>query len=159
MLVDLNEDDLRELSVSFGHRKRLLKAIAALRAETDTEAPKSAPSSPSDLPAGERRQVTVLFCDMVGSTAMTAAADDPEDMFELIADYHAACSNVIESFGGYVARLVEATACWPILAIPRHWKARQSGRRALLSASERRCKNWAGNAGPNSPPASASIPA
>ena len=69
-------------------------------------APAASPAAPSGIPAGERRQVTVLFCDMVGSTAMTAAADDPEDMFELIADYHAACSEVIERFGGYVARLV-----------------------------------------------------
>ncbi len=109
VLVDLNEDDLRELSVSFGHRKRLLKAIGNLRAGQEggnVQASTRAPAMPTGLPAGERRQVTVLFCDMVGSTAMTAAADDPEDMFELIADYHAACSDVIETFGGYVARLV-----------------------------------------------------
>ena len=108
VLVDLHEDDLRELSVSFGHRKRLLKAIAALRAGQDGRSPQASQTfaSPAGLPAGERRQVTVLFCDMVGSTAMTAAADDPEDMFELIAAYHPACSEVIERFGGYVARLV-----------------------------------------------------
>lgn len=108
VLVDLHEDDLRELSVSFGHRKRLLKAIAALRAGQDGRSPQASQTfaSPAGLPAGERRQVTVLFCDMVGSTAMTAAAEDPEDMFELIAAYHAACSEVIERFGGYVARLV-----------------------------------------------------
>lgn len=113
VLIDLHEDDLRELSVSFGHRKRLLKAIAALRTEMAAAHPSSpvtdmppGPARAAGVPAGERRQVTVLFCDMVGSTAMTAAADDPEDMFELIADYHAACSEVIERFGGYVARLV-----------------------------------------------------
>ena len=109
VLVDLNEDDLRELSVSFGHRKRLLKAIAALRSVQDgkdLDETDPAIATAASLPVGERRQVTVLFCDMVGSTAMTAAADDPEDMFELIADYHSACSTVIEGFGGFVARLV-----------------------------------------------------
>jgi class 3 adenylate cyclase/tetratricopeptide (TPR) repeat protein len=109
VLVDLSEDDLRELSVSFGHRKRLLKAIGLLRSEHaggTFDAPVRAQTTSTGLPAGERRQVTVLFCDMVGSTAMTTAADDPEDMFELIADYHAACSEAIEDFGGYVARLV-----------------------------------------------------
>ncbi len=108
VLVDLTEDDLRELSVSFGHRKRLLKAIGNLRAEREhayQPAPQR-PAAPSGVPAGERRLITVLFCDMVGSTALTAAADDPEDMFELIAAYHAACSEMIERFGGYVARLV-----------------------------------------------------
>ena len=108
VLVDLNEDDLRELSISFGHRKRLLKAIATLQAEQEGGPVQSAQplAAPTGLLAGERRLITILFCDMVGSTAMTAAADDPEDMFELIAAYHAACSDVIEGFGGYVARLV-----------------------------------------------------
>jgi class 3 adenylate cyclase len=112
VLVDLTEDDLRELSVSFGHRQRLLKAIVQLRAEraasaaASTTGPSPIAAAQTAMPAGERRLITVLFCDLVGSTAMTAAADDPEDMFELIAEYHAACSEVIERFGGYVARLV-----------------------------------------------------
>ena len=108
VLVDLNEDDLRELAVSFGHRKRLLKAIATLQAEQEGGAVRTSQplATPTGLPAGERRLITVLFCDLVGSTAMTAAADDPEDMFELITAYHAACSDVIEQLGGYVARLV-----------------------------------------------------
>jgi len=109
VLTDLNEDDLRELSVSFGHRKRLLRAIATLRSDS-AGAAESAVTAPATLqpalpPSGERRLITVLFCDMVGSTAMTAAGD-PEDMFELIRAYHAACSEVIERFGGYVARMV-----------------------------------------------------
>ena len=86
VLSELTEGDLEKFGVSFGHRKRLLKAIANLGA-TETAAK---PASPVPLPTfpdtAERRQVTVMFCDLVGSTALSARMD-PEDMREVISAY------------------------------------------------------------------------
>ena len=78
VLRELTDGDLEKLGVSLGHRKRLLKAIASLGATEPAAKPAArARSSPSD--AGERRQLTVMFCDLVGSTALSARLD-PEDM-------------------------------------------------------------------------------
>src|SRR6516164_3861604 len=83
VLPRLTAEDLKELGVGFvGDRRKLLDAIAALRAETSLPAPLS------DLPAvtdkaAERRQVTVMFSDLVGSTALSARMD-PEDLREII---------------------------------------------------------------------------
>ena len=79
ILPDLTEIDLEKIGVPLGHRKRLLRAIAALDA-TELAAPPqpvSTETNPRDL--AERRQLTVMFCDLVGSTALTARLD-PEDM-------------------------------------------------------------------------------
>ena len=70
ILPELSERDLEELGLSLGNRRRLLKAIAAEAAEVATSKP-SAPAAPAASGAAERRQVTVLFCDMVGSTALS----------------------------------------------------------------------------------------
>src|SRR5688572_30911786 len=67
-LIDLGEDDLKELGVSVGHRVRLRKAIAAMRAQAIPVAP--AESRPAQPQEGERRQVTVMFCDLVGSSQL-----------------------------------------------------------------------------------------
>src|SRR5919199_5168768 len=81
LLPTLGAEDLKELGVaSFGHRKRLLDAIAALRSGAAPPAPAPAdvraPTAPSIEPTGaERRQLTVLFCDLVGSTALSARLD------------------------------------------------------------------------------------
>jgi class 3 adenylate cyclase len=89
--------------VSFGHRKRLLKAIASLGS---TEAAPE-PTNPVPLQAfpdvAERRQLTVMFCDLVGSTAMSARLD-PEDMREVVGSYHRLCADLIAKAGGFVAR-------------------------------------------------------
>src|SRR4249920_2402264 len=70
VLPDLSETDLERLGVSLGHRKKLLRAIAAL-----TESAANGAASPPDgitaAPEAERRQVTVMFCDLVGSTALS----------------------------------------------------------------------------------------
>ncbi|SDR49778.1 SAM domain (Sterile alpha motif) [Rhizobiales bacterium GAS113] len=108
----LTDQDLKELGVSLGHRRKMLAAIGA-RGDAAT-APKEAPamsplsSAPSDIampehgPA-ERRQVTVLFCDLVGSTAMSARLD-PEDMREIIASYQRKVGETVERNAGYVAK-------------------------------------------------------
>ncbi|HUI13018.1 MAG TPA: guanylate cyclase, partial [Xanthobacteraceae bacterium] len=85
ILPDLSESDLERLGVSLGNRRRLLKAIAARAIEV---APSKPPVTEAAVVAGdaERRQVTVLFCDMVGSTALSGEVD-PELLGELIRRY------------------------------------------------------------------------
>jgi class 3 adenylate cyclase/predicted ATPase len=90
----LTDDDLKELSLSIGDRKRVLAAIADLE-------PAAAPLPPPS--EGERRQLTVLFCDLAGSTAL-AARLDPEDMRDLIRDYQSTCAATIANDGGFVAK-------------------------------------------------------
>jgi hypothetical protein len=103
VLPELTSDDLISIGVtSVGHRRKLLAAIAALGAE----APAVVTATSRDAPAraeAERRQLTVMFCDLVGSTAL-AARLDPEDLREVIAAYHRAAADVVRSFDGFVAK-------------------------------------------------------
>src|SRR5215471_6051848 len=83
VLGKLNDTDLKELGVtSLGHRKRLLEAIA----ERAAAAPSPTPAEPKAPDTAERRQVTVMFSDLVGSTALSARMD-PEDLREVISTY------------------------------------------------------------------------
>ena len=92
VLPELTADDLIGLGVSsIGHRRKLLGAIGALRGG-DRLAPEQT-QRPAATPAGaERRQLTVMFCDLVGSTALSGKLD-PEDMREVLGVYHAGVSN------------------------------------------------------------------
>src|SRR6202040_3042201 len=110
VLRELTVDDLKDLGVTFvGHRRKLLAALAALTAEPlARDVPQSgasAPSAPTSIASGdpERRQLTVMFCDLVGSTAL-AARLDPEDLREVIAAYHRAVADTVRSFDGFVAK-------------------------------------------------------
>jgi len=110
ILCGMTSEDLKELGVSsFGHRRRLLNAITALGGEPPTRdvaqsatSATSAPTSPPPIDA-ERRQLTVMFCDLVGSTAL-AARLDPEDLREVIAAYHRAVTEIVAGFDGFVAK-------------------------------------------------------
>ena len=86
VLPDLTDQDLEKLGVSLGHRRKLLRAIADLEAiEKSAPAGAAAPTAPAvprPLDTAERRQLTVMFCDLVGSTALSARLD-PEDMREI----------------------------------------------------------------------------
>src|SRR5208282_1720284 len=94
VLVDLSDADLEKLGVlPLGHRKRLLRAIAGLRAPDAGSSPSSAVNSRPAADAAERRQLTVMFCDLVGSTGL-AARLDPEDMRSVIAAYHQCCATL-----------------------------------------------------------------
>jgi class 3 adenylate cyclase/predicted ATPase len=97
VLVDLSDQDLKDLGIPLGHRKRLLKAIAAL-AEPAPAPPESPPR-----PDAERRQLTVLFCDLVGSTELSTRLD-PEDIGALIRAYQACCADVVKRWDGHVAK-------------------------------------------------------
>ena len=107
VLLNLTAEDLKDLGVGLvGHRRKLLDAIADLRAQGGAKV-----SSPHDLPtvdkpskdSAERRQVTVMFSDLVGSTAL-AARMDPEDLRELISSYQKCVAENVRRFGGFVAK-------------------------------------------------------
>jgi len=107
VLPSLTAEDLKDLGVGIvGHRRKLLDAIAVLRAYASAkaptaEAPPTLPKSPQDT--AERRQVTVMFSDLVGSTALSARMD-PEDLREVIAAYQKAIAATVQRFGGFVAK-------------------------------------------------------
>jgi class 3 adenylate cyclase len=103
VLPDLTDDELSQFGVPFGHRKRLLKAIAKLSATASPANPTSPAPTTATADAAERRQLTVMFCDLVGSTAMSARLD-PEDLRGIIGSYHRCCAGMIERNGGFVAK-------------------------------------------------------
>ena len=105
ILRDLTDQDLKkDLGVvSLGDRRRLLRAIAQLP-EAATAAPQLAPGcEPSRRDEAERRQVTVMFSDLVGSTALSACMD-PEDLREIISAYQQCAVEAVRRFDGFVAR-------------------------------------------------------
>ena len=102
VLPDLTEGDLSQLGLPLGHRKRLLKAIAALgTGETAANPPSPAPA-PSPATA-ERRPITVMFCDLVGSTNL-AAKMDAEDWRTLVNTYLDEASAAVTGLGGHVLK-------------------------------------------------------
>src|SRR5258706_8546178 len=107
VLPSLTAEDLKDLGVGVvGHRRKLLDAIAALRAEAREPAPLSNDNLATNKAAkdtAERRQVTVMFSDLVGSTALSARLD-PEDLREVISAYQRCVANTVRHFGGFVAR-------------------------------------------------------
>ncbi len=105
VLFDLTADDLRDLGVTLiGHRRKLLTAIAALRAErTGPSDGQHAIAEAAPQSAAERRQLTVMFCDLVGSTALSSRFD-PEDLRELIGAYHRCVADTVARFDGFVAK-------------------------------------------------------
>jgi class 3 adenylate cyclase/predicted ATPase len=97
LLPELTAQDLRDIGVNLvGHRRKLLAAISSLRSGVAS----GLAASPT---GGERRQLTVMFCDLVGSTALSVRRD-PEDLRDLIGAYHHAVAEVVSRFEGFVAR-------------------------------------------------------
>lgn len=107
-LPHLTDEDLKELGLTLGPRRRLQAAIRALNEGGQTvggmkdEIP---PAGPPVAAEAERRQLTVLFCDLVGSTVLSSRLD-PEDMREVLRAYQEACSGVIARYEGYVAKFM-----------------------------------------------------
>ncbi len=102
VIRDLTEQDLKDLGVLLGHRRKILRAIADLAA-----APAPAETATEAVPRdeAERRQVTVMFADLVGSTALSTGMD-PEDLREIISAYQKCVAEAVHHFGGFVARYV-----------------------------------------------------
>src|SRR6516165_7147367 len=110
VLLRLTTEDLKELGViAVGHRRILLDAIANLRGETSathdeaSRATKKPDRADNTAAEAERRQVTVMFCDLVGSTALSDRLD-PEDLREVIGRYQACIAKVAERHDGFVAK-------------------------------------------------------
>ncbi len=100
VLPELTAEDLKELGVNLvGHRRKLLAAIAALRSE---DAPQR-PTTDKVVSAAERRQITVMFCDVVDSTALSTRLD-PEDLREVLDAYQKCVAETIGRYDGFVAR-------------------------------------------------------
>ena len=99
---DLTDQDLKDLGVLLGHRRKILRAIAELDHATGPKPAKTA-TEPRRPDEAERRHLTVMFCDLVGSTAL-AARLDPEDMRALIGAYHSCIAEVIGRYQGKIAR-------------------------------------------------------
>ena len=97
VLPHLTDQDLKELGVSLGHRRKILAAIA-------TGPPSLQPvlTDPKPQDTAERRHLTVMICDLVGSTALSARLD-PEDMRAVIDAYHATCARITRTYDGFLA--------------------------------------------------------
>src|SRR5262249_47044929 len=101
-LPKLTEDDLRKLGIPLGDRKRLIKAIRAMVAGSPAAFITTGEYAQSgQAGAVERRHLTVMICDLVGSTALSARLD-PEDMGAVIDAYHAACTRIVQAYDGFL---------------------------------------------------------
>jgi class 3 adenylate cyclase len=120
VLRDLTDQDLKELGVVLGDRRKMLRAIGELGGSASTT---TVDGSPPAVPAveqarqdgAERRQLTVMFCDLVGSTALSARLD-PEDLRGIIGVYHRCCTELVERNGGS-SPSTWVTECSPTSAI------------------------------------------
>jgi class 3 adenylate cyclase len=102
VLPHLTDQDLKDIGVPLGHRRKMLAAISEVAADTASE-PKVFEPEPKPQETAERRQVTVLFSDLVGSTAL-AGRMDPEDLREVISGYQKCVAETVQRFGGFVAK-------------------------------------------------------
>ena len=104
VLPDLTDQDLEKLGVFLGDRRKMLRAIANLEAvDAPIAVVTTAPATPRSVDTAERRQVTVMFSDLVGSTALSARMD-PEDLREIISAYQKCVAETVGRFGGFVAK-------------------------------------------------------
>jgi class 3 adenylate cyclase len=103
VLQYLTDQDLRDIDVPLGHRRKMLAAIAELGVASQPKPELASSVEPKPQEAAERRQVTVMFSDLVGSTAL-AARMDAEDLREVISSYQKCVAGTVGSFGGFVAK-------------------------------------------------------
>jgi class 3 adenylate cyclase/predicted ATPase len=105
ILPELTERHFKDLGVSLGHRLKMLRAIRELSGETSVKVQPAEPAGSKTYDVAERRQLTVMFCDLVGSTAL-AAQFDPEDMGDLIRAFQSVVAASVARFDGHIARLM-----------------------------------------------------
>jgi hypothetical protein len=99
----LTDQDLEKIGVLLGHRRKMLAAIAELSGVAPVMPQPASPPEEKRRHDAERRHLTIMFCDLVGSTAL-ATRLDPEELQEIIGGYHRRCADVITESGGFVAR-------------------------------------------------------
>src|SRR6516225_3509207 len=102
-LPHLTDQDLKDIGVLLGHRRVMLAAIGKLTGAAPATPEPTARAEPKPQDTAERRQVTVVFSDLVGSTTLSARMD-PEDLREVIAVYHKCVAEIVHSSGGFVAQ-------------------------------------------------------
>jgi class 3 adenylate cyclase/tetratricopeptide (TPR) repeat protein len=100
VLHDLTDHDLERMGVPLGHRKKMLRAIAQI--DPELLATSQPIIGPARKDSAERRHLTVMFCDLVGSTPLSARLD-PEDMRAVIDAYHSGCAGIIRTYEGFIA--------------------------------------------------------
>ena len=105
VLFDLTEADLEKLGIPLGDRKRMLKAIAGYQQSSTPRTSVTAATVASPRSEAERRHLTVLFCDLVGSTGL-AVELDPEELSGVIRRFQDTCAAVIKHFGGYIGKFM-----------------------------------------------------
>jgi class 3 adenylate cyclase len=103
VLRHLTDQDLKDIGVPLGHRRKMLAAIGELAGPAHAKPAPAAGEEPKPQDAAERRQVTVMFSDLVGSTALSARMD-PEDLREVISAYQKCVAETVQRFGGFVAK-------------------------------------------------------
>jgi class 3 adenylate cyclase len=103
VLPHLTDQSLKELGVSLGHRLKILAAVKELGGPAPALPQPAIPIETKPQDTAERRQVTVMFSDLVGSTALSARMD-PEDLREVIAAYQECVAEIVQRFGGFVAK-------------------------------------------------------
>jgi hypothetical protein len=103
VLRHLTDADLEKIGVSLGHRRKILAAIAELPVASPPKHEPAGGVEPKPQETAERRQVTVMFSDLVGSTALSARID-PEDLREVISAYQKCVAETVHRFGGFVAK-------------------------------------------------------
>jgi predicted ATPase/class 3 adenylate cyclase len=99
----LTDQDLEKIGVLLGHRRKMLAAIAELSGAAPVMPQPARPPEGKRRHDAERRQLTVMFCDLVGSTALSARLD-PEDLRSIVTAYHRCCTELVERHGGFVAK-------------------------------------------------------
>jgi class 3 adenylate cyclase len=105
VLRHLTDQDLKDIGVPLGHRRKMLAAISDLGGATPVTTEPAAGAEPKPQETAERRQVTVMFSDLVGSTALSARMD-PEDLREVISAYQKCVADTVQRFGGFVAKFM-----------------------------------------------------
>src|SRR6516165_4766318 len=103
VLRHLPDQDLKEIGVSLGHRRKILASIAELAGAAPNRSRPAALPEPKPRDDAERRQLTVMFTDLVGSTALSTKLD-PEDMRSVIGAYHKCVAETVARFDGFVAK-------------------------------------------------------
>jgi class 3 adenylate cyclase len=138
VLPDLTEQHLKDLGIALGDRLKMLRAIRDLgnASVAATAPPTSAVTEPIRRDDAERRQLTVMFTDLVGSTALSTRLD-PEDLRSVIGAYHKCVAQTVGRFGGFVARYMGDGA------IRKRTKTTPSGRCGADWRSSKRLESWA----------------